>query len=182
MAVIHKIDFVKKTISFLYILVCLSAIVVADDNTLSGNQPSGLMIDTTALQAPANDFYVESIVAEPTIIDAPTEEIKLAIPVKDEKDSTEVEPVLEPLVLAGSGAVAVGLGVGLAAIFGAPILFLVAALFLGAGAFLTAKGWRKIKDEPKKYKGEKIAIANYLVIGLVGIAASFYLLYWLFTI
>ncbi len=167
--------FVKKLHLLLIGLFCFSAVTYAENFDINGNQPSGLVADTTVVQQ-GNDFYVESNVAETQL-----PEISV-LPIKDEKDSTEVEPKLEPLVLSGSGAVAAGVGVGVAAIFGAPILFVVAALLLGLGAFLTAKGWKKIKADPKKFKGEKIAIANYLVIGLVGVAASFYLLYWLFTI
>ncbi len=175
MTVIHKIVFVKKLPLLLIGLFCFSAVIFAENVDINGNQPSGLLADTTVVQQ-GNDFYVESNVEETQLPELSV------LPIKDEKDSTEVEPKLEPLVLSGSGAVAAGVGVGVAAIFGAPILFVVAALLLGLGAFLTAKGWKKIKTDPKKFKGEKIAIANYLIIGLVGIAASFYLLYWLFMI
>lgn len=141
--------------------------------TDAGNEPSGLQ-KMEQVQPEAEIFYAESTDAVANGYQIP--------PIKDEKDSTEIPPKLEPLVLGGSGAVLLGVGAAVAGVVVAPVLFLAALVLLAGGAFLTAKGWKKIKAEPKKFKGEKLAIANYLIIGLVGLAASVYLVYWLFTI
>ena len=109
---------------------------------------------------------------------------KQDLPIPAEKDTTkkEEEPKPEPMVLGGAAAVAAGTGLAVAGAFGAPGLLLVAALCFAGGALLTALGWKKIKAEPKKYSGEKIAIVNYIVIGVIGVLASFYSLYILFTV
>ena len=165
-------------VKFYIPLVILITLVIVRPFTVFGNEPSGFKADSAAENQSANNIYYAAPF-EDAISDLYSNR---AIAAEEKKDSTEVEPKLEQLVLGGSGAVLIGVGVAVAAPFVAPILFLGAALMFALGAFLTAKGWKKIKAEPKKFKGEKIAITNYLVIGLIGVAASFYLLYLLFSV
>lgn len=177
MTVILKMVILNKRKFYLsvsaLILFCFCGIKV-----VLSNEPSGFKPDTVEAAISGNDVYYAFPVEENIITKTSYETYKS----EEKKDTTEVELKLEPMVLGGSGAVFLGVGVAVAAPFVAPILFLGAAVLFALGAFLTAKGWKKIKAEPKKFKGEKIAIANYLVIGLVGVAASFYLLYWIFAI
>ena len=101
--------------------------------------------------------------------------------IKEEEDSTKVEPKYEPLVLGGTATAVGGLALGLLGLSGAGILLLIGAGLLIVSAIITMIGWKKIKADPKKFKGEKLAIINYIIIGICGVAASFYLLYLLFT-
>ena len=48
--------------------------------------------------------------------------------------------------------------------------------------YTTAIGWKKIKADPKKFKGEKFALANYIIIGVIGVLSSFYLVWLLFDV
>lgn len=176
MTVNTKIEALRKGI--VYIMVTILFFVGFTKGALVfGNEPSGMNTENNTTTELSNEVFNAEIFI------SPTKGLNIAVVTAEEKtDSTEVEPTLEPLVLGGAGAVLLGVGAAVAAPFVAPILFLAAILLFGVGAFLTAKGWKKIKAEPKKYKGEKIAIANYLVIGLIGVAASFYLLYLLFSL
>lgn len=152
---------------------------------LVGNQPSS--IDKSADYSAGSNtvVYVETDMSTPgavinadnTFIDAVDAVVK-----EDTGKKEEQEPVLEPMVLAGTGAAVAGAGVAVAGMFAAPILLAIGALLLIASALLTSKGWKKIKAEPKKYKGEKFAIANFIIIGVLGVAASFYALYLLFMV
>jgi MFS superfamily sulfate permease-like transporter len=63
-----------------------------------------------------------------------------------------------------------------------PFTIWIPVALLAASAIITAIGWRRIKNEPKKYKGEKLAVLNYLVIGIIGVAASVYLIWLLFEL
>ncbi len=101
--------------------------------------------------------------------------------VKEKEDTTKVEPKFEPLVLGGTATAVGGLALGLLGLTGTGILLLIGAGLLIVSAVITMIGWKKIKADPKKLKGEKLAILNYIIIGLCGVAASFYLLYLLFT-
>ncbi len=165
-----------------YVLFCLALVMamqVFAENPVA-YQPTGLDTSSIGLQA-APDVVVKGMLGSSAIhtVHAPLASIQPAV---KEDTVKEEEPVIQPLILAGSGAIAVGTGLGIAGVFGAPILIGIALLFFAAGAWLTAIGWRKLKDEPKKYKGEKIAVINYLVMGIVGVAASFYSLYVLFSV
>lgn len=100
---------------------------------------------------------------------------------KESEDTTKVEPKFEPLVLGGTATAVGGLALGLAGLFGAGVLLIAGAALLIISAIITMIGWKKIKAEPKKFKGEKLALLNYIIIGISGVAASFYLLYLLFT-
>lgn len=146
------------------------------------HQPSGL--DTTARlsQEPTTDVVVRGIMLEAEPETSPEMTMPIAVVAKEDTAKEEEEPVIQPLILAGSGAIAVGTGLGIAGVLGAPVLIVIALLFFAAGAWLTAIGWRKLKDAPKKYKGEKIAVINYLVMGVLGVVASFYSLYILFSV
>ncbi|MEZ5014472.1 MAG: hypothetical protein R2794_09290 [Chitinophagales bacterium] len=97
-------------------------------------------------------------------------------------DTTEIKPVIQPMVLTGTGTVVLGTAAAAIGFLSAPVLIPLAAILLLGSCFLTGWGWRKIKEDPKKYKGEKLAAANYLIVGLVGVAASFYFLYLLFSV
>ncbi len=146
------------------------------------NQPSGFTKE--AFSDNNKDLTVEFVITDESLL-VPKNE-KIFQPKEndffiDDTDSTETEPKLEPLVLSGTATAILGVGAGVAAVFAAPILFAAAGLLLVASAFLTSFGWKRIKKEPKKFKGEKFAVANYVIIGLVGVAASFYLLYLLFN-
>ncbi len=177
MTVITKIEDLNKGKFYISFILSISLFFVAA-TAVFGNEPTGLMVDSSTATANGSDvFYAEPY--EDAIGNLNDSKVIIG---EEKKDSTEVEPKLEPLVLGGSAAVLVGVGAAVAAPFVAPILFLGAAVLFALGAFLTAKGWKKIKAEPKKFKGEKIAITNYIIIGLVGVAASFYLLYWIFAI
>ena len=151
---------------------------------LDTRQPSGytpnFQEEYASIQEPI--FYAESIVKVGTNRGSETFDLIISPPIKDEKDSTEVEPKLEPLVVAGTGLAVAGLGAAVAGIFGAPILFAAAALLLAGCAFVTAIGWKKIKADPKKFKGEKFALANYIIIGVIGVLSSFYLVWLLFDV
>lgn len=175
MAVIHKIDFVNIRLLFTAAIVLTSTFVFGENTPSGGTEPTGLN-QIEQVSPSAEVFYVETQLLSET-------ENAIVLPdVKEEKDSTEIPPKLEPMVLGGSGAVLLGTGAAVAGVFVAPILLLAALVLFGAGAFLTAKGWKKIKENPKLFKGEKLAVANYLVIGVIGVVASFYILYFMFTI
>lgn len=179
-----KYCLILSVMPLMRLLFCCSALVTAVSGFADvpvDYQPSGL--DTNTVQfTPVEDVVVSGCILEP--LKQPYETLKgpEITFVKEDTTEKEEEPVLQPLILAGSGAIAVGTGLGIAGVFSAPILIGIALLFFAAGAWLTAIGWRKLKDEPKKYKGEKIAIINYLVMGILGVAASFYSLYVLFSV
>ena len=99
----------------------------------------------------------------------------------DGKDSTKTKPVLQPLVIAGTALAIAGTGAAVAAVFGSGWLWLATIILFAASALITMVGWKKIKQEPKKYSGSKFAVATYLIIGLIGTAASVYLLFLLFA-
>ncbi len=150
----------------------------------NSRQPSGLPIKYQEGYTVIEEaiFYAESVTEVETKLESKPLDLIIPISIKDEKDSTKVEPKLEPLVLAGTGLAVAGLGAAVAGIFGAPILFAVAALLLAGSAFVTAIGWKKIKADPKKFKGEKFALANYIIIGVIGVLSSFYLVWLLFDV
>ena len=175
MSVIHKIEFVNIRLLFTAAIVLTSTYVYCENTISGGTEPTGLQ-QVEQVSPSAEVFYAETQLlpeAGNTIVLPDT---------KEEKDSTEIPPKLEPMVLGGAGAVLLGTGAAVAGVFTAPVLLLAALVLFGVGAFLTAKGWKKIKENPKLFKGEKLAVANYLVIGVVGVVASFYILYFLFTI
>ena len=143
-----------------------------------GNQPSGL--NTADRNTVSSEiFLVEGIIPEQNNVK--TELIDISRFNIEEKDSTETEPTLQPLVLIGTATAVIGLGAAVAGALFSPILLAVAGGLFIISALVTAIGWKKIKKDPKKYKGEKFATASYLIIGLVGVVASFYLLYLLFS-
>ena len=150
----------------------------------NSTRPSGLKREMSESYAVSEEpvFYAKSIFTPQTNNGSKTIDLIIPQTIKDEKDSTEIEPKLEPLVVSGTGLALAGLGVAVAGIFGAPILFVVAALLLAGSALVTALGWKKIKAEPKKFKGEKFAIANYIIIGIIGVLSSFYLIWLLFDV
>jgi len=180
LAVMQKTVLMRVILPALLLLCAglVSPILAADEHA-----PSGLPAEHTTEIPQLEDITVTAIE-----IPAQTEpeHVDLLVPAYDtaEKDTTkkEEEPKPEPMVLGGAAAVAAGTGLAVAGAFGSPVLLLIAALCFAGGAFLTALGWKKIKAEPKKYSGEKIAIANYIVIGVIGVLASFYSLYILFTV
>jgi len=163
---------------------CSSLTQTSPAENHNSRQPSGfsleLMENYSAIEEPV--YFAEAVLANE--INRKSQTINLIVPalIKDEKDSTEVEPKLEPLVVSGTGLALAGLGAAVAGIFGAPILFAVAALLLAGSAFVTAIGWKKIKADPKKFKGEKFALANYIIIGVIGVLSSFYLIWLLFDV
>lgn len=180
LAVMQKTDLMRVIFPAVLLLCAglVSPLLAADEHA-----PSGMPAVHTAEIPPLEDVTVPAL----EIRSAPAiDHMDLMPPSfqKAEKDTTkkEEEPKPEPMVLGGAAAVAAGTGLAVAGAFGSPVLLLIAALCFAGGAFLTALGWKKIKAEPKKYSGEKIAIANYIVIGVIGVLASFYSLYILFTV
>ena len=166
-------------------LVMITGLVFS--HTLTANSDLPAIAQPTGLQQDSSCAIVAEDVVVKGVREIESQEVEnspLSVPLPEVKEDTakeEEEPVLQPLVLAGSGAMLIGTGAAVGGIFGSPILFLVSLLFFAGGAWLTAIGWKKIKAEPKKYKGEKIAVINYLVMGIIGVTASFYSLYILFN-
>lgn len=99
-----------------------------------------------------------------------------------EEDTTEEEPVLHPLVLAGAAvtgaAIISGVIIGLTALN----LFFIPIVLLAAGAALTTIGYKQIKIDPKKYKGEKLALAVYYSLVPIGLFAMLLPVWWLLNI
>ncbi len=147
-------------------------------------QPSGSPVQLQERYESTEEpvFYANSVLEIESYSESKTIDLIVLPSIKDEKDSTEVEPKLEPLVIAGTGLALAGVGAAVAGIFGMPILFAVAALLFGGSAFVTMIGWKKIKADPKKFKGEKFALANYIIIGVIGVLSSFYLVWLLFDV
>ncbi|MBP8915619.1 MAG: hypothetical protein KBF51_09295 [Chitinophagales bacterium] len=147
-------------------------------------QPSGSPVQLQERYESTEEpvFYANSVLEIESYSESKTIDLIVLPSIKDEKDSTEVEPKLEPLVVAGTGLALAGVGAAVAGIFGMPILFAVAALLFGGSAFVTMIGWKKIKADPKKFKGEKFALANYIIIGVIGVLSSFYLVWLLFDV
>jgi hypothetical protein len=99
-----------------------------------------------------------------------------------EEDTTKEEPVLHPLVLAGASvtgaAVVSGVIIGLTAIN----LFFIPVILLAAGAALTTIGYKQVKIDPEKYKGEKLALAVYYALVPIGLFAMLLPVWWLLNI
>lgn len=149
-----------------------------------GHQPSTMEQNGEAPAVGEAVFYVESDLSDAVMMIEEKEQVQQLTTAigKEDTSKKEEEPALEPMVLAGTGAAAAGAGTAVAGLFAAPILIAIGALLLVASAVLTTIGWKKIKAEPKKYRGEKFAIANFIIIGVIGVAASFYALYLLFAV
>lgn len=175
---------IMRTIRCMLVIAGLLCLQFADaEESNLGSQPSGLIISDQ--QVVSGDQYVvfeaieepvSNVVAAPAYIQEPV------LAVDSNKKEEEPEPSLQPMVIAGSAATLAATGVAVAAVFASPVLFWGALILFAAGAWLTAIGWKKIKAEPKKYKGEKLAVANYLIMGVIAVAASFYSLYILFAV
>jgi hypothetical protein len=158
-------------------------LIHAEDNL--GHEPSSMRKDGNEIIVGAPATYVETDMSDAVETVRPFVELQPSYVVLGKEDTAkkeEEEPALEPMVLAGTGAAVAGAGTAVAGLFGAPILLAIGALLLVASAVLTTIGWKKIKSEPKKYRGEKFAIANFIIIGVIGVAASFYALYLLFVV
>lgn len=97
-------------------------------------------------------------------------------------DTTETEPKLQPLIPAGAGVFAAGMALTAVSVITGGI-----SIFIGIGAFisgllLTNWGYKKVKAEPKKWKGEKLALAVYYALIPVGLFLMLYPVYLLFML
>lgn len=94
---------------------------------------------------------------------------------------TVKKPVLQPWILGGGIAVTGGVAGSALFLFGF-INVIIPLVFLAAAAVFTVIGLKKLKREPKKYKGNGLANTIFLIIGLLGVGAATFLVYWLFTL
>lgn len=97
-------------------------------------------------------------------------------------DTAETEPKLQPLIPAGAGIFAAGMALTAVSVITGGI-----SIFIGIGAFiagllLTNWGYKKVKAEPKKWKGEKLALAVYYALIPVGLFLMLYPVYLLFML
>lgn len=98
------------------------------------------------------------------------------------QDTAKTEPKLQPLIPAGAGIFAAGIAATAVSVLSGGL-----SIFIGIGAFvlgllLTNWGYKKVKAEPEKWKGEKLALAVYYALIPVGLFLMFYPVYLLFTV
>jgi hypothetical protein len=99
-----------------------------------------------------------------------------------EEDTIEEEPVLHPMVLAGAAVTGAAIVSGVIIALTALNLFFIPIVLLAAGAALTTIGYKQIKIDPKKYKGEKLALAVYYSLVPIGLFAMLLPVWWLLNI
>ncbi|MBC8173785.1 MAG: hypothetical protein H7X71_07760 [Chitinophagales bacterium] len=82
----------------------------------------------------------------------------------------------------GGGVVVAGMAVtALGVLSGGAIIFIGIGAMI-AGLLLTNFGYKKVKDDPEKWKGEKVALTVYYLLIPVGLFLMLYPLYLLFII
>lgn len=134
---------------------------------------------TNKLQEPAIDLLSDkpAVRLENTFI-------RYAIDDTTKKADTikEPEPKLQPLIPAGDAIFALGVGAVAVSVLSGGL-----SIFIGIGAILlglclTSIGYKKVKKEPKKWKGEKLALALYYALIPVGLFLMLYPVYLLFIL
>ncbi|MBC8047836.1 MAG: hypothetical protein H7Y00_13645 [Fimbriimonadaceae bacterium] len=98
-----------------------------------------------------------------------------------EEDSIE-EPKLHPLIPSGAGLFAIGVAATAVSVLSGGLSIFIGIGAMIAGILLTNFGYKKVKEDPKKWKGEKLALAVYYTLIPVGLLLMFYPLYLLFLI
>lgn len=88
---------------------------------------------------------------------------------------------LHPLIIAGTGLFAAGIVAGVLTVTGPMISFVIPLALIVTGIILITIGLKKIKKNPAKYKGDKLALAAYYVLALVAAALIFYPVWLLFN-
>lgn len=97
---------------------------------------------------------------------------------KAERDTAK----LHPLVIAGTGLFAAGIVAGVLTLTGPMISFVIPLVLAVTGIILITLGLKKIKKNPAKYKGDKLALAAYYILALIAAALIFYPVWLLFNV
>lgn len=95
-------------------------------------------------------------------------------------DSAEVKLKVHPFAIAGLGLTAAAVAAGVLAFTGPMIPIWISLVLLGGGLTFVTLGIKKIKQNPEKYKGEKLAMSVYwamIPIGLFLMLLPIYLLF-----
>jgi len=98
------------------------------------------------------------------------------------EEDTTPEPVMQPLILAGAATTGAGIASTVLLFFGPWSLVLIPLLLIGGGVALTTFGYKKLKIEPEKYKGEKLARAVYYAMVGIGAVAMLIPVWLLFNL
>lgn len=97
------------------------------------------------------------------------------------EDSVEVEPVIHPFAFIGVGLTGAAAVTGVLVVTGPMISILWPLLLLGGGLLFATLAIKKIKRDPKKYKGEKLATAVYWAMLPLGLLLMLLPIYWMFN-
>lgn len=97
------------------------------------------------------------------------------------EDSVEVEPVIHPFAFIGVGLTGTAAVTGVLVVTGPMISILWPLLLLGGGLLFATLAIKKIKRDPKKYKGEKLATAVYWAMLPLGLLLMLLPIYWMFN-
>lgn len=133
-----------------------------------------------------NTVSVKEILADKAVVSIQKSFIQPYVLLKTDTiktDSIKIEePKLQPLIPSGAGVYAAGLALTTLSILsgGISILFGIAAII--AGLLLVNWGYKKVKTEPKKWKGEKLALIVYYTLIPVGLFLMLYPVYLLFLL
>ncbi|MBK6730995.1 MAG: hypothetical protein IPG60_08520 [Bacteroidetes bacterium] len=97
------------------------------------------------------------------------------------EDSVEVEPVIHPFAFIGVGLTGAAAVTAVLVVTGPMISILWPLLLLGGGLLFATLAIKKIKRDPKKYKGEKLATAVYWAMLPLGLLLMLLPIYWMFN-
>lgn len=98
------------------------------------------------------------------------------------EDTTEQEPKLQPLIPAGAAVFAAGMALTAVSVITGGLSIFIGIGACIAGLLLTNWGYKKVKAEPEKWKGEKLALAVYYALIPVGLFLMLYPVYLLFML
>jgi len=98
------------------------------------------------------------------------------------EDTVEEEPKLQPFIPIGAGVFAGGIAVTALGVATGGISIFIGIAAIIAGLLLTNFGYKKVKGDPKKWKGEKFALSIYYLLIPVGLFLMLYPVYLLFLV